>query len=280
MNDDVNQGPVKGVGKMVKVLLVDGHNLIRRIYEASPERRRLAPESAAEVLTSSLRSLQRALLTHKPSHCVAVFDSHDETWRHRLYAEYKQGRSKTPEMLLTGLSAFERVFLEIGVKSFTFAGYEADDVIATMADRISKSGSQAVILSSDKGFLQLLDKQVRVFNHFDQRELDAKFVSEKFEVEVNQLTSFWSLAGDSSNNIKGVPKIGKKTAVLLLQKYDLLQDIYNDVGATGPAEKVQAHEALASLCQSLVTLKTDVALDINLKTFRLDKPQSGLDTSQ
>ncbi|MDG1443268.1 MAG: 5'-3' exonuclease H3TH domain-containing protein [Pseudomonadales bacterium] len=256
---------------MVKALLIDGHNLLRRIYEASPERRHSTPASATEVLTSCVRSLQRALLTHKPSHCVVVFDSHDETWRHRLYGQYKQGRSETPEMLLTGLVEFERAFLEIGVKSFTFAGYEADDVIATMADRVGKSGSQVIILSSDKGFLQLLDEHVRVFNHFEQREYDADFVRQKFEVSINQLTSYWAMAGDSSNNIKGVPKIGKKTAVLLLQQYASLQNILNDAQASGPAAKVQAHEALVCLCQSLVTLKTDIALDINLKTFRLDR---------
>ena len=255
---------------MIKALLVDGHNLIRRIYEASPQRRELAPESNADVVTSCVRSLTRALLTHKPSHCVVVFDSHDETWRHRLYAEYKQGRSATPEMLLTGLAEFERAFLEIGVKSFTLAGYEADDVIATMADRIGKSGSEAIILSSDKGFLQLLSECVRVYNHFEQKELDTAFASHKFEVLVNQLTSYWAVAGDASNNIKGVPKVGKKTAVLLLKQYTSLQEILEDSQAKGPAQKVQDNEALARLCQSLVTLKTDVTLDINLKAFRLD----------
>lgn len=261
---------------MIKALLVDGHNLIRRIYEASPQRRALAPESDTDVLTSCVKSLQRAVLTHKPSHCVVVFDSHDETWRHQLYDQYKQGRSATPEMLLTGLAAFERAFLEIGVKSFTLAGYEADDVIATMAQRIGKSGSRAIILSSDKGFLQLRNEHVSVYNHFEQKDLDTDFVRHKFDVQVDQLTSFWALAGDASNNIKGVPKVGKKTAVRLLQQYSSLEDILNDSAATGPAEKVQENEASARLCQRLVTLKTDVALDINLKDFRLEQPMSDL----
>lgn len=248
-----------------RVLLVDGFNLVRRIYEARPD-----GESAIDdVSETAARSLQRALKEHHPSHAVVVFERHDMTWRHLLYADYKGGRKPTPEPLLQGIPAMERRFASLGIHSFSLPNYEADDVIATLAAGITSAGGEVIILSTDKSYLQLLGGGVRIFNHFDQSEyLETEIVS-RYGVKLSQLTDYWALTGDSSNNIKGVPKIGSKSAAALLNRYASLEAILSSQDEEAKVLRVQADAALARRCRHLVTLKQDVELGINLRTFRL-----------
>jgi protein Xni len=250
-----------------KTLLVDGFNLIRRIYEARPD----AEQEIDDVIQASKQSLGRGLKQHPATHACVVFDSHELTWRHHLYGDYKAGRKPTPSPLLDNLSRFEESFAELGVASLTVAGFEADDVIATLAVGLAAKNADAIILSTDKGFLQLLSNHIKVFNHFEQSELTHETVSSKYDVKVEQLTDYWAMAGDASNNIKGVLKVGKKTAAALLKQYAFLEDILRDDLAVATALKVQNHGEVALQCKQLVTLKTDVSLGINLKSLRLQK---------
>ncbi|MDA0791938.1 MAG: hypothetical protein O2780_21070 [Proteobacteria bacterium] len=245
----------------MKVLLVDGFNMMRRIYEARSD-----PDLAA-VTTAAARSLARALDEHDPSHAVVVLERHDRTWRHLLYSEYKAGRLPAPALLTDNLAAFEAAFLGVGVASYSLASYEADDVIATLAVGVAAAGGQAVILSSDRLYLQMLCDQIEIVNHFDGTRASPESVLARYGVRVEQLTDFWALAGDHSNNIKGVPGIGPKTAARLLSRFDDLAGIIaNDDAACG---RVREHEDLVRRCLQLVTLKTDVDLGVNLRTFRL-----------
>ena len=144
---------------------MDGFNLIRRIYEAMPD------ESDIEGLSeSSSKSVQRALNIHKPTHAIMVFEDHDTTWRHLLYPDYKAGRKPTPEPLLKALTSIEESFEALGVHSISLPSYEADDVIATIAVGVDRVQGEAIILSTDKSYLQLLRPGIRVFNHFNQQE--------------------------------------------------------------------------------------------------------------
>ncbi|MCZ6501597.1 MAG: flap endonuclease Xni, partial [Gammaproteobacteria bacterium] len=186
-----------------------------------------------------------------------------------LYADYKGGRKPTPEPLLDGIPAMERRFERLGIQSFSLPNYEADDVIATLAAGITSAGGEAIILSTDRSHLQLLGGGVRIFNHFDQTEYLETDVVSRYGVNVSQLTDYWALTGDSSNNIKGVPKIGKKSAAELLNRYASLEEILSSEEEDGKVHRVQADASLARRCKQLVTLKLDVELGINLRTFRL-----------
>jgi len=247
----------------MKVLLVDGFNLIRRIYEARPE------PDIDSVITASLQSLQRALREHTPTHVVMVFENHDRTWRHLLYKDYKANRSPTPTALTEGMSKFESSFQEIGVNSFSLDSYEADDVIATFAYGIEAAENDAVILSSDKMYLQLLSPHIRIVNHFEHKDISEKDVVERYGVKKQQLIDYWALVGDSSNNIKGVPGVGAKSAVNLLAHYDNLDEILSSSETDTMTLKVVNNMALAKRCRQLVTLKTDVELGTNLRRFRI-----------
>jgi protein Xni len=222
-----------------------------------------------EVIEASRRSLDRALKVHTPTHACAVFDSHDKTWRHLLYPQYKANRKPTPPALLENLPAFRAAFNEFSVKSLKVNDYEADDQIATLASGIADASGVALILSTDRAFLQLLSSRVRVFNHFEGTEITAHDVTTKFGVAVSQLTDLWAMAGDASNNIKGVPRIGKKTAASLLNEYGSLENILRSDDDNSAAQRVRENGDIVQRCKQLVTLKTDVALGINLKSLRL-----------
>lgn len=268
----------------VNALLIDGFNLIRRIYEAGKVDRkdekfedshdpRAYPDSdyIKKTVLSSSASIKRALARHKPSHVCCVIDSHDKTWRHLLDSQYKADRKKTPAALLENLHSFEAAFEEFGVKSLKLENYEADDVIATLAQGIAIGKGNAVILSTDKSYLQLLGDHIRVFDHFNDCEINAEAVNRKFGVRVDQLVEFWALAGDRGNNIKGVERIGEKTARELLEEYGSLEAIMRSQPKDKRVERIRKEEAVALRCRKMLTLKTDVELGVNLKDFRFTR---------
>ncbi len=257
--------PLSAIDVSSRLLLVDAFNLIRRIFEA----RNGGAERIGDVINAAMRSLDRALQTHEPTHAVAVFDSHDRTWRHLLYAPYKATRGPTPPALLAHLDGFREAFGSLQVRSLTIPSYEADDPLATLAVGVAAEGGEARILSTDSMFLQLLTPLVRIFHHFEDREFTVAEVERRYGVSVSQLIDFWAMAGDSSNNIKGVPRIGKKTAAMLLGRYGSLDAILATHDDDAAAMKVRSEHDLVRRCRQLVTLKTDVELGINLKSLRL-----------
>ncbi len=263
----------------IRFLLVDGFNLIRRVFEARHAR---SEQDLEEVVSATRLSLQRAVESYRPTHAAVVLEGHDRTWRHLLYPEYKGERSPTPVLLLENLDKFEAAFASLGVNSLSVESYEADDVIATIArvvadivvaDSVADNESQAVILSTDKIFLQLLSTRIRVVDHFTDREYYPADVEERYKVTVAQYIDYLALVGDKSNNIKGVPGIGKKTAADLMQRYGSLDGILQGTIAGSDddkhRQKVLLHQKLASRCQQLITLKTNVQLGQNLKYFRI-----------
>ena len=253
----------------VKFLLVDGLNLIRRVYAAQPGED--GPDRVEGALASSLGSLRRAVRECEPTHAVVVFEGEGPGWRREAYAPYKAGRTPMPEALKSSLSRFEEAFLEVGVPSVSLPALEADDVIATLASKAASRGGEVVILSTDRTFLQLLSDRVRVRDHFGQRDLDRTFVIDKYGVDPKQFVDFLALTGESANNIKGIPGVGRKTAARLLKQFGTLDRLVSEAGGL----KGRVGEALRNrpeqvrVTKGLVTLRKDLELGLNLKAFRL-----------
>ena len=260
----------------MKALLVDGLNLVRRIYAAVPDEGKSADDANAlvGVIASCVASLQRALNQHNPSHCLAVFDQAGRNWRHELYPDYKKNRPQMPAPLGNGLPQFERAFGEMGVTCFSLAGYEADDVIASVAVKIANHGGHAVILSTDRNYCQLLTENITVFDHFGQHYLDADRIHQRFQVEPWQLPDLLSLAGDSGLSIPGIKTIGLRTAAKLLNDYGSLEKTLQAAdhipGKLG--NKLHHGRQHARLAKTLFTLKTDLTLGINLNQLRRRPP--------
>ena len=265
----------------MKALLIDGFNLVRRIYAAVPappqledddEAKRLAAEQVhlKGVIDSSIASLNRALKFHQPSHCLAVFEQPGRTWRHRLFPDYKKKRSPMPQALATAMPQLRESIEATGVACFDKLGYEADDVMATMAIKIANSDGDAIILSTDRNHCQLLSEHISVYDHFGQRFLDHDMVRKKFDVEPRQLPFLLALAGDSGLSIPGIRSIGLRTAARLVQEYETLDKLLEASekmnGKIGTKLFEGQEEARMGL--TLFTLKTDIDLGINLNQFR------------
>ncbi len=274
----------------VRFLLVDALNLIRRVYAAQPGDD--GPERAEGAKTSSVQSLQRGLRESKPTHALVVFEGAEPSWRHLLFRDYKIGHKPMPEALRDALPAYQEAFLAIGVDSFSVPKVEADDVIATLAVKVAAAHGTAVILSTDKVFMQLLCDHIAVRDHFGPRWLDRDHLRTKFGVAPEQFVDLLALAGDTTNAIPGVPGIGPKTAAKLIEDFGSLEAILAaagvqdtqtpEVGATtvappegsSPAlapklrDKLFDHAEDARMAKSLVQLQTDLDLGLNLKALR------------
>ncbi len=272
----------------MKALLVDGLNLVRRIYAALPEQSTQAHDSESPavdgVVTSCTASLRRALNQHLPSHALLVFDQGGKNWRHELFPDYKKNRSPMPDLLRNTLPQLERAFADSGVRCFSLAGYEADDVIATLAIKIAAHCAQygdghALILSTDRNYCQLLDanhnENIKVFDHFGQRYLDRAMIKKRFQVDPWQLPDLLALAGDSSVSVPGVKSVGIRTAAKLLGDYGSLEKILK-VADDLPGKlgsKLHAGREDARLAKILFTLKTNIDLGINLNQLRYRPPE-------
>ncbi|MEM7253403.1 MAG: 5'-3' exonuclease H3TH domain-containing protein [Pseudomonadota bacterium] len=250
------------------VLLIDGLNLIRRVYAGVPDDPE--PTAHAQAVTRSvLGSLGRALDETAPSHAMLVLDSRGSSWRHDLYPAYKANRPAMPSPLADLLPDLIARINEFGIGGVHQSGYEADDVVATIARRVSAS-ARCTILSTDKGFLPLMGDRIAIRHHFDHRWVSVDDVLARFGVPPERLPDWLALVGDTTLNIPGVPGIGPKTATGLLQNVGSVGDLARD--ASVPERwraRLNEHAGLVSLWRQLFTLRTDLQLGLNLRDYRL-----------
>lgn len=256
----------------VRVLIVDALNLIRRVYAATPEE--ADPQHFDGALTATVQSLRRAVKSAAPTHAVAVFDGTEPTWRHDLYEEYKAGRKPMPEALREGLGRYRVAFEEVGVQSVTKPDLEADDIAATLASKVAERDGDALILSTDKVYCQLLSERIGIRDHFQKLDVNRGYVVEKFGVGPERLVDFWALAGNASTHIPGVTGVGAKTAASLLEEHGSLENVLaaaaNMDGKIG--ERLREEAELARVSYRLAELRRDLDLGWNLKMFRLEAP--------
>lgn len=260
----------------MKLLLIDGLNLVRRIFSALPESRtescneNLTADSKLRYIRSCKQSLGRALDKHSPSHCLVVFEERDVTWRHNVLPSYKDNRKPMPYALASSLEEIKQAFRESGVNSFQLTGYEADDVIATFATVISKHGGYTIILSTDRLLCQLLSDDICIYDHFSNQQQSESMVLDKYGVAPDKIADVMALAGDTSLSISGVKSVGIKTAAKLISEFGNLPSVLNNAsnipGALGKNISENLDDARTAF--QLFQLKTDISLGVNLKDFR------------
>jgi len=266
------------------VVLIDALNLIRRIYAVQERpfllnKKEMADEHLAEstkqqVLSNTKQAcslaLNKILSQTQASHALAVFDSQSPCWRYQLYPDYKKGRKKMPEYLASALTEIQDEFMLKNVDSLISTQDEADDLIATLAVKVARRGERVTIISTDKGFLSLLNQGINVYDYFNRRYLNEEHVKDKFNVNSEQLIDYWMLTGDSTNKIPGISGIGQVTASSLLNQYRSLttllaaQDLKENL-----KEKIIAAKEQLEITKQLLTLKKDIPLGFNLKDIRL-----------
>jgi len=247
----------------IHLLIIDALNLIRRIHAVQ----------GSPCLIACQNAITQLIQHTEPTHAVAVFDEDDrnDSWRHQCLPNYKAGRTPMPDNLFQEMASLKQGFAARGVTCWHSAGQEADDLAATLTAKVAAAGHQVTIVSTDKGYCQLLAPNVQIRDYFQKRWLDLPFVQNSFGVLPTQLTDYWGLAGISSSKIPGVPGMGPKTAVTLLQQAASLDALYENIEAIPEKwrAKLIEHQDMAYICKRVATLQTDVELNGNLQQLRL-----------
>ena len=259
--------------------LIDGSGYIFRAYYALPPLSRKSdglPTGAVSGFCSMLFKLLEDSRSddskEKPTHFAVIFDSARKNFRNEIYKNYKANRSEAPEDLAPQFEYIRKSVKAFNLPSIELLNYEADDLIATYAKQISKLGARVTVISSDKDLMQLVSKDIRLYDPMKSKVIGEKEVIEKFGVKPNQVIDVQSLAGDSSDNIPGVPGIGIKTASELINKYndlDTLLDKASEIKQNKRRETLLENKDKALLSRKLVTLKSDVPVKEELSSFIL-----------
>jgi DNA polymerase-1 len=222
-------------------------------------------------------ALQRILDQIKPSHMVCVFDTKAPTFRHDIYPEYKSTRAKMPPELADALPWIKDVLKGFNIVCLEREGYEADDIIGTMAIKASQSGYKVGILTGDKDFYQLIDNNVKVINPKTFEWIGPDEVKQQYGVAPDKMIDLLALMGDSSDNVPGIPGVGEKTAVELLNQFGDLKttlDSADKITKKKIAESLKKNAELAWLSRKLVTIERDVPIDFDINQYTIKKPDA------
>ena len=259
--------------------LIDGSGYIFRAYYALPPLSRKSdglPTGAVSGFCSMLFKLLEDSRSddsiHKPTHFAVIFDSARKNFRNDIYREYKANRTEAPDDLAPQFEYIRKSVKAFNLPSIELLNFEADDLIATYAKKITNEGSKVTIISSDKDLMQLVSDKVRLFDPMKNKVIGEKEVLEKFGVKPDQVVDVQSLAGDSSDNIPGVPGIGIKIAAELINKYktlDKLLEKASEIPQNKRRETLLGNKDKALLSRKLVTLKNDVPVKENSNNFIL-----------
>ena len=259
--------------------LIDGSGYIFRAYYALPPLSRKSdglPTGAVSGFCSMLFKLLEDSKSNqnlqKPTHFAVIFDSARKTFRNEIYSDYKANRAEAPDDLAPQFEYIRKSVLAFNLPSVELINYEADDLIATYSEKILRAGAKVTIVSSDKDLMQLYKKNVRIYDPMKNKFISDDDVLKKFGVDSSKVIDVQALAGDSSDNVPGVPGIGVKTAAELINKYGNLEKLLksaHEIKQNKRRETIIENKDKAIISKKLVTLKNDVPIEIELNEFQL-----------
>ena len=259
--------------------LIDGSGYIFRAYYALPPLTRKSdglPVGAVSGFCSMLFKLLEDSKSNenlqKPTHFAVIFDAARKTFRNEIYSDYKANRSEAPDDLAPQFEYIRKAVVAFNLPSVDLPNYEADDLIATYAEQILAKGAKVTIVSSDKDLMQLYRKDVRLFDPMKNKFITTEDIINKFGVEAKKVIDVQSLAGDSSDNVPGVPGIGVKTAAELINKYGTLEkllDNAHEIKQNKRRETLIENKDKAIISKRLVTLMKDAPVERKIEEFEL-----------
>ena len=270
------------MGKIKKTdhfYLIDGSGYIFRAYYALPPLTRKSdglPTGAVSGFCSMLFKLLEDSKSNqnlqKPTHFAVIFDSARKTFRNEIYSDYKANRAEAPDDLAPQFDYIKKSVLAFNLPSLELINYEADDLIATYVEMILKEGAKVTIVSSDKDLMQLYKKNVRIYDPMKNKFISEEDIKNKFGVGASKVIDVQALAGDSSDNVPGVPGIGVKTAAELINKYGDLEKLLksaHEIKQNKRRETLIENKDKALISKKLVTLKSDAPVNKNLTDLEL-----------
>ena len=259
--------------------LIDGSGYIFRAYYALPPLTRKSdglPTGAVSGFCSMLFKLLEDSKSdnnlQKPTHFAVIFDFARKTFRNEIYADYKANRSEAPDDLVPQFEYIRKSVLAFNLPSVDLINYEADDLIATYTEQILAKGAKVTIVSSDKDLMQLYKKEVRLYDPMKNKFVTPEDIVNKFGVDSKKVIDVQALAGDSSDNVPGVPGIGIKTAAELINKYGTLEKLLEnaqEIKQNKRRETLIENKDKAIISKKLVTLKKDAPIDRKIEEFKL-----------
>ena len=258
-----------------QLILVDGSGYIFRAFFALPPMN-TSRGMPTQAVYGFIRMILKLLKDVRPSHIAIVFDSPKKTFRDDLFADYKANRAEAPNDLIVQIPYIHRAVEAFRIKSLMLDGFEADDVIGTLARRAAHEHFIVTIITADKDFMQLVGPHIALWDTMRDRRIGVREVKARFGVEPAALVDIQALTGDTIDNIKGVPGVGEKTAAALVQKFGGVKEIYENLdrieesgirGAKKIAGLLGEHRAAVDLARRLVRIDTDVPLSVEPDEF-------------
>ena len=261
-----------------KLFLLDAFALIYRAYFAFAQNPRInSKEFDTSAIFGFANTLNEVIRKEKPTHIAVVFDRSTPTKRHIEYPEYKAQRDAMPDGIRDALPYIDKLLEAFNIPKLYKDGFEADDVIGTLAKKAEKKGYKTYMMTSDKDFAQLVSENIFMYRPGNKWQPTAVWgipeVLEKFDISrVEQVIDFLAMMGDASDNIPGIPGVGKKTAQKFLKQYDSMEGLFaNSNELKGKMkEKIQSSEKIGLLCKKLVTIITDVPIDFDEDNLRYE----------
>jgi len=259
-----------------KLFLIDGNSLLYRAYYAI---RRLStskgfPTNAVFGFLNILRKIQEK---EKPGYLGVVFDAKGPTVRHQAFKEYKAHRKPMPEDMIPQIPVLKKILRAMNIPSLEYEGYEADDVLGTLASKAEARNIPSVLVSTDKDLLQLVGPSTTVYNPVKEVYLDESAVRELFGVSPSQVVDVLALWGDPSDNIPGVPGIGEKTAKDLIRRYGSIENLLENLDRLPAAplrKKIRENLNMLRLSRELVTIEKNLDLEVDLEAFSVSEPNT------
>jgi DNA polymerase-1 len=265
-----------------RLFLIDGNAIAYRSYYAFIQRPLItAKGQPTSAVYGFVTFLNRILVDESPDYIAVVFDTGAPTFRHKAYKEYKATRQKMPEDLVSQLGIIKDVVRAYRIPVLEMDGFEADDIIGTLARSAEREGALTFLVSADKDFMQLVSSKIKMYKPGRQGNdveiVDIGAVKEKFGVPPEQVIEVLGLIGDSSDNVPGVPGVGEKTAIPLIQQYGSIDNLYKNISRIdqkGLRQKLETNKDLAFLSRELVTIDTKVPLNVHFDALKSEEKDS------
>ncbi len=260
-----------------KLYLIDGSSYIFRAFYGIRQFLSNSQGLPTNALYGFTTMLSKVVRDEQPDYLAVVFDSKAKTFRHDMYPDYKANRDTPPEELAEQFPYFEPLVEAFNIVSLRQDGFEADDIIGTLAKMGEQEGMAVTIVSGDKDMMQLISPNVHMLDTMKDKRFEKTEVIDKFGVPPDKVTEVMGLMGDSSDNIPGVKGVGPKTATELIQKYGSIEKLYkhiDDIEKAKLKEKLETDKENALLSRKLVTIDTAMKLDCKVEDLKMKEPDT------
>lgn len=257
------------------LVLIDGHHLMYRAYWAIPRTMKTSKGEQVNTVFGVASMIIQILKTEQPDSLLFCFDEGSDTFRHKEYEAYKDGRAETPQDFYDQIPQVFALIDAFGISRVSHPGFEADDLLCTYARRREKAGDRVTIVTGDRDALQLASDHIRIAipakGYQVPEYLDPPAIEAKYGVRPDQIPFYKGLTGDASDNLKGVTGIGPKSAAELMKQYGTIEDLYANLDKVKQSwrEKLEHDRESAFFCKRMAELTCDAPMDVSEEQMRL-----------